>query len=228
MQIRLVAAAVLTCLCWPQTMPAQTPSSNAATAVQIAAARTANDALMRQYSWTSRTEVIDQGQVKDLRLDLVTYGPDGQLQRNVMNDESAPLPRGFIRRRIAEKERQKVEDYLSGLRAILEQYSLPTAGKMLDFLNQARTSGPDASGQLEMTGNGVITPGDTFSVWTDAKTRQTRKIQVATVFQGDVVNLTATFKTLASGLNHVDFGEVMVSAKQLSLQVQNFNYNKNN
>ena len=82
--------------------------------------------------------------------------------------------------------------------------------------------------QLEMTGNGVITPGDTFSVWTDAKTRQTRKIQVATVFQGDVVNLTATFKTLASGLNHVDFGEVMVSAKQLSLQVQNFNYNKNN
>jgi len=145
-----------------------------------------------------------------------------------MNDESAPLPRGFIRRRIAEKERQKVEEYLSGLRAILEQYTLPTAGKMLDFLNQARTSGPDASGQLEMTGNGVITPGDTFSVWTDAKTRQTRKIRAATVFQGDVVNLTATFKTLASGLNHVDFGEVMVSAKQLSLQVQNFNYNKNN
>ncbi len=65
-------------------------------------------------------------------------------------------------------------------------------------------------------------------LWTDARTRQTRKIQVATVFQGDVVNLTATFKTLASGLNHVDFGEVMVSAKQLSLQVQNFNYNKNN
>src|SRR5258705_10270276 len=183
MKTRLVVAAVLTCLCWPQPMPAQTPSSNAGRAVQLAGARTANAALMRQYSWTSRTEVSDQGQVKDLRLDPVPYGPDGQLQRNVMNDESAPLPRGFIRRRIAEKERQKVEEYLSGLRAILEQYTLPTAGKMLDFLNQARTSGPDASGQLEMTGNGVITPGDTFSVWTDAKTRQTRKIQVATVFQ---------------------------------------------
>ena len=48
---------------------------------------------------------------------------------------------------------------------------------MLDFMNLATTSGPDASGLL------------------------------------DVVNLTATFKTLASGLNHVDFGEVTVPAK---------------
>jgi len=42
------------------------------------------------------------------------------------------------------------------------------------------------------------------------------------------VNLTATFKTLASGLNHVAFAEVSVPAKQLSVQVQNFDYNRNN
>jgi hypothetical protein len=42
------------------------------------------------------------------------------------------------------------------------------------------------------------------------------------------VRLTATFKTLPSGLNHVAYSEVIAPARQLSVQVQNFNYNRNN
>ncbi len=51
---------------------------------------------------------------------------------------------------------------------------------------------------------------------------------MSTAFKGDPVSLTATFKTLRSGLNHVAYGEVTVPAKQLSVQVQNFDYNRNN
>jgi hypothetical protein len=99
---------------------------------------------------------------------------------------------------------------------------------VLDFINQATTTGPDAAGVLEMTGGNVVSPGDTLSLWTDARTHKTHKIQVATIFQGDTVNLTATFHTLPSGLNHMAYAEVTVPAKQISVQVQNFNYNKNN
>ena len=183
---------------------------------------------MRQYSWTSRTEVIDQGQVKDTRIDAVNYGPDGRLQRSIMNDQSAPLPFGFLRRRIAEYERTKVEEYLTGLRGLLEQYSLPTAGKVQDFMNKATASGPDANGLFEMTGRNVVFPDDTFSLWVDPRTRHAQKIQVSTTFEGDPVNLTATFKTLPTGLNHVAYAEVTVPAKQISVQVQNFDYNRNN
>jgi hypothetical protein len=196
--------------------------------VRIMAARRANAALMRQYSWTSRTEVIDQGQVKDLRLDTVNYGPGGQLQRTIMNDQSAPLPMGFLRRRIAEDERTKVEQYLVGLRELLEQYTLPTAGKVQDFMNRATATGPDASGLFQLTGQNVVYPGDTFTLWVNPKARHPQRIQVASTFQGDPISLTATFKTLPTGLNHVAFAEVIVLAKQLSLQVQNFDYNRNN
>ena len=196
--------------------------------VRIMAARRANAALMRQYSWTSRTEVIDQGQVKDLRLDTVNYGPGGQLQRTIMNDQSAPLPMGFLRRRIAEDERTKVEQYLVGLRELLEQYTLPTAGKVQDFMNRATATGPDASGLFELTGQNVVYPEDTFTLWVNPKARHPQRIQVASSFQGDPISLTATFKTLPTGLNHVAFAEVIVPAKQLSLQVQNFDYNRNN
>jgi len=196
--------------------------------VRIMAARRANAALMRQYSWTSRTEVIDLGQVKDLRLDTVNYGPSGQLQRTTINDQSAPLPRGFLRRRIAEDERTKVEQYLVGLRELLEQYTLPTARKVQDFMNRATATGPDARGRFELTGQNVVYPGDAFTLWVNPQTRHPQRIQVASSFQGDPISLTATFKTLPTGLNHVAFAEVIVPTKQLSLQVQNFDYNRNN
>ena len=171
-------------------------------AVRVAEAQRANAALMRQYSWTSRTEITDQGTVKDIRLDLVNYGPNGMLQRTLMNDQGAPLPFGFLRRKIADHERQKMEDYLTGLRSLLEQYTLPTAGKVQAFMNRATATGPDANGLFEMAGQSVVVPGDTFALWLDPRTRHLRKVHVGTTFQGDVVSVSATFATLASGLNH--------------------------
>src|SRR5215471_9045351 len=50
----------------------------------------------------------------------------------------------------------------------------------------------------------------------DRRTRQTRRVQVTTVFHGDQVDLTATFKTLKSGLTYMAFGEAIVPAKELS------------
>lgn len=40
------------------------------------------------------------------------------------------------------------------------------------------------------------------------------------------MNLTATFKTLPSGLTHVNYAEVVVPAKNLSVQVQNMDYHR--
>src|SRR6266542_145430 len=201
MRLLPLLAVISLALGWPPASSAQTGQPAPTNmAMRVTAARKANAALMRQYSWTSRTEVIDQGQVKDLRLDTVTYGPDGQLQRSVMNDQSAPLPFGFLRRKIAEAERQKVEEYLTGLRNLLEQYTLPTAGKVQDFMSRATATGPDASGLFEMTGQNVVYAGDTFSLWVNPRTRHVQRIQVSTTFQGDPISLTATFKTLPSGL----------------------------
>lgn len=204
------------------------PSSNMQMAAQISEARKANATLMRQYTWNCRTEVIENNEVKDTRIELVNYTPDGMLVRSILNDQGAPLPFGFLRRAIAEDKRKKTEEYLTDLRGLIEQYANPTEGKILDFLNQATTSGPDAAGLLQMTGHSVMVPGDTLSMWTDARTRHTRKVQVSTNYQGDVANVTATFQTLSSGLTYMAYAEITVPAKQLSVQVQNFNYTRPN
>jgi hypothetical protein len=203
-------------------------SSDANMAVQITEARKANDTLMRQYTWNSRTELIENGQIKDTRIELCNYLPDGQLQRSLLNDTGAPLPRGFLRRAIAEDEKKKVEEFLTGLRSLLDQYTLPSAGKILDFMTSATTIGPDANGLVEMTGHNVVTPGDTLSIWTNARTRKTQRVLVNGFYKGDIVTLTGTFNTLPSGLNYMAFAEVTVPAKQMTLQVQNFDYQRPN
>ncbi len=229
MKIQFIFLIGVIALVLPQAAQAQNAlSSDANAAVRITESRKANAALMRQYSWTSRTEIIEQGQVKDTRIELVNYAPDGQLQRSLLNDQSAPMPRGFLRRDIAEDKKKKMEEYLTGLQGLLEQYTLPSTGKVLDFMMSATTAGPDAGGLFSMTGGNVVFPGDSLTIWIDARTRHTSRIKVTTTFKGDLVQLTATFNTLPSGLNHVAYAEAVVPDKQLSVQIQNFDYVRSN
>jgi hypothetical protein len=175
----------------PQTILAESQlARNAALAVKITEARKANASLMRQYTWDSRTEVVEEGQIKDTRIEQVSYSPDGKQLRILLNDQSSRLPIGFLRRAIMEEKRKEMDQYLTALRSLLDQYTLPSTGKVLDFMNQAVTTGPDAGGLILMSGSSVIVPGDSMSVWTDARTRKTRKIQVNTFYQGDTVQLT--------------------------------------
>ena len=215
-------------LLWSWVQPAMAQVRDEAMANKIIAARKANAALLKQYSWSSRTELLDTGAVKDIRIETVSYGPDGHLQRTLINDQPSPLPHGFLRKRIAEKERAKVEKYLTGLRNLLDQYTLPSAGKVIDFISSAKISAPDANGLLKISGSGVVSPGDMFTLWVDAKTHRASKLQIVTTFDQDEVQVNASFNTLKGGPTHMQFAEVTVPAKGLSLQVHNFDYNANN
>jgi hypothetical protein len=201
---------------------AQAPAAHAA---QIAQARQANAALMHHYQWNTRVQILEQGQVKDTRIELVSYGWGGQLQRTTLNDQSARLPFGFLRRAIAENERQKLEQYLVGLRGLIDQYTLPNTGKIYDFMLSAVPAGPDANGQFTLTGQNIIQPGDSLTMWVNPWTRHPTHAQVTTNFQGDAVTVTATFATVyGSGLNYVSYAEAVVPNRQLSVQVQNYDY----
>lgn len=203
--------------------------ANEGLANQIIAARQKNNTLMQQYSWNCRTEVSENGTPKDTRIDTVTWGPNGQPQHTLLNDQGNPLPRGFVRRRIAEDERKKMEDYLQSLRTFLHQYTLPTAGAVINFISQTPIPPPGPGGLLQLGGGSVVVPGDTVSLTIDAPTRQTRRMTIMTYFQGDEVTVTATFKTLTSGLNYPAYVQLTVPDKNLSVLIQNYDYiNQNN
>jgi len=222
MKRQIILAAALVALGGPTLVPAQV--ANEGLANQIIAARQRNATLMKQYSWNCRTEISENGTPKDTRIDTVTWGPDGQPQHTLLNDQENPLPRGFFRRKVEEKEREKVEDYLKQLRTFLHQYTLPTAGAVINFISTAPMAPPGPGGLLQFSGSGVVVPGDTVSLTIDAPTRQTRRMTIMTTFQGDEVTVTATFKTLASGLNYPAYIQINVPDKNMSVLIQNYDY----
>ena len=103
---------------------------------------------------------------------------------------------------------------------------MPSETKVIDFVNQAAAAKPDARGLIWITGSSVLLPGDSLSIWVDAATLQTRKTQVNTFYEREAVNLTATFKTLPSGLTYAAFTQVNIPGKQFSVQIQNYDYNR--
>jgi hypothetical protein len=224
---RLVSLVAALTIAGPCLLPAQV--ANEGLANQIIAARQRNAALLKQYSWNCRTEVSENGQTQDTRVDTVTFGPDGQPQHTILNDTSNPLPGGFFRRRTAEREREKLEDYLKQLRTFLHQYTLPTAGAVINFISTTTIPAPGPGGLLQLSGGSVVVPNDTVSFSIDAPTRQTRRMTVMTTFQGDAVTITATFKTLTSGLNYPAYVQISVPDKNLTVLIQNYDYiNQNN
>jgi len=225
---KLIALAA-TLIAFGGTPPSRAQVPGEGLANSIIAARQKNAALMKQYSWNCRTEILENGTPKDTRIDTVTYGPDGQPQHTVLNDQANPLPRGFLRRRIAEDERKKTEDYLKSLRTFLHKYTLPTAGAVINFISTSPIPPPGPGGILQLSGASVVTPGDTVSISINAPTQQTTRMSIMTFFQGDEVTMTATFKTLASGLNYPAYIQLNVPDKNLSVLIQNYDYiNQNN
>jgi hypothetical protein len=206
--------------------PVSAQVSREGLAMKMAQVHKGNAALVRQYTWNSRIELIDHGELKDAHIDMAGYGPDGQVIYTPLNGFAVPLPGGFLRRAIEENERQKVETYMNGLRRFLDQYTLPTAGKVLDFVSGAHIPPLDASGLLYLNGNSVVIPGDSVSLCVVAATLETAKIELTTFFQGDIVAVTSTSKTLPNGPTYMAYTEVTIAVKQLRLQIHNYDYSR--
>lgn len=205
---------------------AQVPNEGFANA--IIAARQNNANLMKQYSWNCRTEISENGTTKDTRVDSVTWGPDGQPQHTLLNDQANPLPQGFLRRRIAEQERRQSDSYLKGLRTFLHQYTLPSAGQIINLISTNPIL-PGAAGTLQISGSSVVVPGDTVSLTVSATTRLINRMTIMSFYQGDEVTVTATFKSLANGLNYAAYTQINIPSKGLTVLIQNYDFlNQNN
>ena len=215
----------LTTLVLPLALVAQVPNEQLANG--ILAARKKDAAMMQRYTWNSRTEIIDNGRVLDTRIEQVNLGPDGRPQRMLLNDEKSEAPRGFMKKRIAEKKGKELEEYVKGLGQLVEQYTLPSAGKVIDFIAKARVqpvTSPEGKTLLQLNGNSVVSPADAFTMTVDGATMKTRRIEISTFYNGDSATAHATFATTPTGLNHLQFADVEVPARNITLQIHNYDY----
>jgi hypothetical protein len=208
---------------------AQIPNVNLANS--IIAARQKNNAMLVQYTWTAQTQITQNGNVKDTRIQQVSYGPGGVPQYVMLNDIGAQMPMGFFRRAIAENEKERMEKYLKGLGALIDQYTLPSSGAVVNFLGSAsivNATGPDGNPILQTTGSSVVTPGDSMTITFNATTFNTQSVQMSSTFENQPVTMSATFRTLPSGLNHMQYATIEAPGEGIMVSVHNYDYVPNN
>jgi hypothetical protein len=222
-----LALALFVCTAAASAQDAANQGLRAGVAERVTAARQANATAMQQYTWDQRTELLEDGTVRDTRVEMVNW-VNGQYQKSLVSNEGPSLPRFGIRKRIAEAKQRDMQEYMSGLKAQLEQYTMGTSPQLLTFFNKASVSGPDATGLLALSGGSVVMPGDSMTLWVNATTHKAAKAFIATTYQGDSVTMNATFNVLATGLSYMNFADIQIPGKQMEIQVSNFNYNKNN
>ena len=203
-------------------VPAAAQTDMSAIASKVSEARKENAQKTRNYSWTQRTEVKLKGETKSLKTETVRYTVDGELQKTPIEETSAKKPKG-VRGKIAKKKAGEMKDWMADLGEVLKQYSLPTAGNLLDFLNKASVS-PDGDGR-KLDATDVVQAGDRMSVWIDANHKMT-KTEVSTQHDGSDVKLETDHATTPDGLDYVARTVIVVPDKGVEMTVENYSYQK--
>ena len=203
-------------------VPVAAQTDMSAIASKVSEARKENAQKTRNYSWTQRTEVKLKGETKSLKTETVRYTVDGELQKTPIEETSAKKPKG-VRGKIAKKKAGEMKDWMADLGEVLKQYSLPTAGNLLDFLNKASVS-PDGDGR-KLDATDVVQAGDRMSVWIDANHKMT-KTEVSTQHDGSDVKLETDHATTPDGLDYVARTVIVVPDKGVEMTVENYSYQK--
>ncbi len=218
----------LALVCWcaaAVSAMAQIPPDSAKLAVQISEKREENRKKLREYSWKTRSEIAVKGETKLLKVELVRFDIDGSMQKTTLSEEKPDKKRG-VRGRIQKKKGKEMREWFGELHGLLAQYSLPTTGKVLDFLDKATFGPGDRPGTIRIRGTSVVQPGDELTMWVDSDTKDIVLTKVRTRLDGDTVVLETNHDRLASGLSYQARSIITVPAEDVRMTVENFDYDK--
>jgi len=202
-------------------------------AVMLKATMAASEAALKKYQWIETTVVTVKGDQKSRKQERCYYGADGKLTK-VLLDQSAPPPEphGFLRRRIAEKEKKELEEQMQQAVALVRFYVPPNQAKI-----QACKESGNVSLQLTQPGkrarltfSDYLKPGDTFALDVDLTNNHPLSANVNTYLESpdEPVVLTVSFGTLDEGTVYPSQSVLDLKRKKLKVTINNSGYEKNN
>jgi hypothetical protein len=195
---------------------------------KLAQAGRLSDEFKKNYSWNTRTDVTKEGKVMDLLIEEFSYGPDGRIQRKVINDQQAKLPSSFLVHEMAEEIKTRMVNFMNNLHLFLEEYALTDPSRRTAFFAKATIGPTDSEGQFLLSAKNVITKGDELLWWIDTHTYTLSKVSISTTFEGDEIEFTANYKYILPGVHYMAFAEILVPAKNITVMLHAYDYAKLN
>ena len=188
-----------------------------------------NARALKQYKWKSRMEIQKGGEVRSVKLNLLSYDVDGTLRKTLISSTPEPeLPTRGIRGRIAQKKKESFLETLDSLGALAKSYSELPSREMQRFMSTAIVTpeiGPNRK-LLRIKGGDVLQPGDSMTLWVDAVTRRLRKIEIQAALERKPVSVVSDFQDLPQGPTYTARSVVDYRSMELILITENFDYER--
>ena len=188
-----------------------------------------NQAALRQYAWTEETNVLLNGEVKKTTYNRCQYGPDGAVQKTVINSSPPPAEKRGVRGRVIEKKKEELGDYMQQASALVKQYVPPNPQQMQSAFQAGSASlGQAGPGTLQLQFQNYVKPGDSLVFTFDTAAKALIRIDVKTYMSDkkDAVTLQVNFQTLPSGPNHVAQTVLDAPAKKIQVQTTSSSYQR--
>ncbi len=200
---------------------------------EIKEAMAANKQALAQYTWHEQDTISLKGEEKKQENFQVRLGPDGKPQKTSLDAPAAPAEPsgGRLKRHIVEKKKEEYKDYADQIRTLLKQYLPPDK----DLIEQARQKGnitvgtvAGTPGQYQLVISNYVKQGDKMTLVFNRTEKALVRLSVATFLDDpkDAVTVDAVFNRIPGGPNHVSGETINGVSKQLTIAVQNSNYQK--
>lgn len=221
----VLAIVVLTLAGW-QPMQAQDMQQKLAAAKEAAAR---NQQALRLYSWIEKTDMLYKGEVKSTKVESCKYGPDGKVQKVVVQAPPPPAKKGGLRgKKIAEKEGE-IKSQLEGAAALIQQYVPPDAAKMQAVIAAGTASLAQAGpGVVALKFANYVQPGDALTLVFESAVKSLQQIQVATYLNqpSAAVTLQVTMQAIGGGLSAPGTIDLTIPSSNIEVKVTKSNYQK--
>jgi hypothetical protein len=193
---------------------------------KFAQAMKQNALALRQYTWKSQTEIRKDGEIKATKLYSSRYAADGTIVQLLLEESSAKLPKFGIRGMVARKKKQEATELVDALQRLAKSYGELPPAKMQQFMTSAKATLETNTPQplLRLEAANVLQPGDSMIVWVDANTRRQRRIEINSSFDAKPVRIVSEFRDLPNGPTYMARSVVDYPGEELTLTMQNFDY----
>ena len=192
---------------------------------------------LAQYTWVEQVTISLKGEQKKQEHFQVRLGPDGKPQKTSMDAPSAPSSansgrgrrEGRLKEHVVEKKKEEYKDYADQIKALIQQYVPPDKDKLQQAFAQGNiTLGtvPGAPTESSLVISNYIKPGDKMTIVINGK--DIASVSIASYLDDpkDAVNDTVQFSRIPGGPNHVSSQTINGVSKQLTIAIQNTNYQK--
>jgi len=199
---------------------------------EVKQAAAMNKQMLAQYTWTEQDIISLKGEEKKEEIYNVQLGPDGKPQKTPVDPNSVSddeRHRRGLRGRIIEKKTEEYKEYAESIKTLIQQYVPPDKDKLQQAYQQGNVMiGPqgDAPGEYKLVITNYVKQGDNMTLVMNKAQKDLVSLTIATYLSDptDAVNVSVQFSRLPGGPNHVSTETINGVSKQLTIEVQNTNY----